>query len=126
MPFGISSAPAVWHRKVHAVIEGLEGTEVIADDFVITGKHDAEHDINLHAFLVRCRERNLILKPEKVYYKLREVSFMGCLLTDEGIKPDPKKVAIIISMPMPTEGVGRLIGTVQVREEVDRPHSSVT
>ena len=63
---------------------------------------------------MRC-ERNLVLNLEKVRYKLREVIFMGCLLTDEGIKPDLKKVAAIIDMPMPTdvEAVCRLIGTVQ-------------
>ncbi|RLJ22807.1 hypothetical protein DJ031_00235 [bacterium endosymbiont of Escarpia laminata] len=115
MPFGISSAPEVWQRKMHEIIEGLHGIEVIADDFLITGKDDDEHDVNLHAFLKRCRERNLVLNAEKVRYKLNEVSYMGCLLTDEGIKPDPKKIAAIIEMPMPTdvEGVRRLIGTVQ-------------
>ena len=115
MPFGISSAPEVWQRKMHETIEGLDGTEVIADDFLMTGKYDAEHDANLHAFLDRCRERNLVLNAENVRYKLHEVSFMGCLLTDEGMKPDPKKVETILNMPMPTdvEGVRRLIGTVQ-------------
>ena len=58
-PFGISSAPKVWQRKMHETIEGLEGTDIIADE--------AEHDVNLHAFLERCRERNLILNPEKVH-----------------------------------------------------------
>ena len=115
MPFGISSAPEVWQRKMHKTIEGLDGIEVIADDFLITGKDDAEHDANLQAFLNRCRERNLVLNAEKVRYKLQEVSFMGCLLTDEGMKPDPRKVEAILDMPMPTdvEGVRRLIGTVQ-------------
>ena len=111
MPFGISSAPEVWQRKMHETIEGLDGVEVIADDFLITGKDDAEHDANLQAFLHRCRERNLVLNAEKVRYKLQEVSFMGCLLTDEGMKPDPRKVEAILDMPMPTdvEGVRRLI-----------------
>ena len=46
---------------------------------------------------------------------VQEVSFMGCLLTDEGMKPDPKKVEAILDMPMPTdvEGVRRLICTAQ-------------
>ena len=92
---------------MHETIEGLDGTEVIADDFFITGKDDAEHDAN--------RERNLVLNAEKVRYKLHEVSFMGCLLTDEGMKPDPRKVEAVLDMPMPTdvEGVRRLMGTVQ-------------
>ena len=130
MPFGISSAPGVWQRKMHETIEGLDGVEVIADDFLITGKDDAEHDANLQAFLNKCRERNLVLNAEKVRYKLQKVSFMGCLLTDEGMKPNPRKVEAILDMPMPTdvEGVRRLIGTVvprQVCEGIDRPHSSV-
>ena len=74
MPFGISSAPEVWQRKMHETIEGLEGTEVIADDFLIMGKDDAEHDINLHAFLMRCRDTNIVLNPKKVRYKLHGMS----------------------------------------------------
>ena len=30
MPFGISSAPEIWQRKMHEAIEGLQGVEVIA------------------------------------------------------------------------------------------------
>ena len=37
MPFGISSAPEVWQRTMHELVEGLPGVEVIADDFVIAG-----------------------------------------------------------------------------------------
>ena len=35
MPFRISSAPEVFQRRMHEVIEGLEGVEVVADDFVV-------------------------------------------------------------------------------------------
>ncbi len=35
MPFGIDSAPEVFQRKMHELIEGLTGIEVIADDFLI-------------------------------------------------------------------------------------------
>ena len=37
LPFGISSAPEVFQRKMHELIEGLDGVEVIADDFLIVG-----------------------------------------------------------------------------------------
>ena len=37
MPFGISSAPEVFQRRTHELIEGLSGTKVVADDFVIAG-----------------------------------------------------------------------------------------
>jgi len=37
MPFGISSAPQVWQQKMHEIVEGLSGVEVIGDDFLICG-----------------------------------------------------------------------------------------
>ena len=37
MPFGIASAPEEWQRRMHEIIEGLNGVQVIADDFLIIG-----------------------------------------------------------------------------------------
>ena len=56
MPFGISSAPEVWQRKMHEAIEGLQAIEVLVDDFLVCGYRDTvdetvtEHDQNLTAF----------------------------------------------------------------------------
>ena len=40
MPFGISSAPEVFQRRIHELIEGLHGVKVVADDFVAIGFGD--------------------------------------------------------------------------------------
>lgn len=62
MPFGINSAPEVWQQRMHELVEGLTGVEVIADDFLVCGFGDtteaaiANHDQNLKAFL-RTRKR---------------------------------------------------------------------
>jgi len=40
MPFGLNSAPEVWQRRMHEIIEGLPGTEVIFDDFLIIYRGD--------------------------------------------------------------------------------------
>ena len=62
IPFGISSAPEVFQRQMHELIEGLQGIEVIADDFVAVGCGDTQeeavhsHDQHLEAFLQRCEE----------------------------------------------------------------------
>eukprot|EP00118_Oscarella_pearsei_P024300 m.303618 g.303618 ORF g.303618 m.303618 type:complete len:89 (+) comp40836_c0_seq2:1951-2217(+) len=71
MPFGIASAPEEWQRRMHEIIEGLQGIEVIADDFLIIGSGPTQeaavqnHDKNLAAFLERARQRGLKLNPEK-------------------------------------------------------------
>ena len=47
MPFGISSAPDVWQRRMHEFFEDLEGVEVIADDFLIAGFGATDTEVNV-------------------------------------------------------------------------------
>ena len=118
MPFGISSAPEVFQRKMHEFAEGLTGTEVVADDFLIVGYGEsykeamADHDKNLLAFLSRCEQHDLHLNPDKLRLKQSEVPFIGHIATDKGLKVDPAKVQAIVDMPPPTDklGVQRLLG----------------
>ena len=95
MPFGINSAPEVWQRTMNQLVEGLKGTEVIHDDFLIFGCGDtdaeADHDRNLKAFLERARECNLRLNADKLKLKMTQVPYIGHLLTREGLRVDPKK-----------------------------------
>ena len=37
VPFGICSAPEVFQCRIHELIEGLQGVEVVADDFITAG-----------------------------------------------------------------------------------------
>ena len=67
MPFGISSAPKVFHRHMNELIDGLSGTEVVADDFIVAGFGDTleeaicDHNKTFVAFLQRCSERGVKL-----------------------------------------------------------------
>ena len=121
MPFGISSAPEVFQRKMHQVAEGLKGVEVIADDFVIIGFGDdlkqatEDHDRNLVAFLTRCQERNLKLSAEKIQLQQTEAHFIGHVLSGKGLRIDNMKVKAIVEMPPPSDvaGMQRFLGMVQ-------------
>ena len=121
LPFGISSAPEVFQRRMHELIEGMHGVDVIADDFVVMGYGDTDeeaardHDRNLTAFLMQCRKKNLKLNAEKMKLRQKEVPFIGHVASKEGLKPDPAKVRAILEMPAPTDraGVVRFLGFVQ-------------
>lgn len=121
MPFGICSAPEIFQRHMHRLIEGLTGVEVVADDFVVygCGKSDSEamidHDKKLHQFLQRCEERNVVLGKEKLQFKLSEAPFVGHIITSEGLKPAPQKIKAVREMPAPTDvsGVRRFLGMIQ-------------
>ena len=99
---GISSAPEVWQRTMHEFIEGLQGVEVIADDFIIAGFDDTKEEAyksleqNERFFFTTCREWNLKLNRDKVKRAQTNVRFTGHQLTPEGLKPDPAKVEAIL------------------------------
>ena len=120
LPFGISTAPEEFQRRQHEIIEGLEGVQVIADDFLVYGQGDSyeeaviDHDRNLRRFLDRAREVNLKLNKNKMKLRLTEVKYIGHILSSEGLKPDPDKVRAVNEMPIPEDkkAVQRLIGCV--------------
>ena len=105
---------------MHQMIEGLEGVEVVADDFLIVGygntmeKARQNHDENLHAFLSRCEQRNVHLNSEKVQLRKTEVPFIGHIPSDQGLKIDPKKVKAIEEMDLPSDvaAIQRFLGMV--------------
>lgn len=120
MPMGISPAPEIFQRKLTFALEGLPGIYIIADDVLITGQGETQelaerdHDEKLKAFLARCREKGIKLNADKLKLKQREVSYIGHLLTSDGLKIDPDKVRAITHMSKPTDvkGVQRLLGMV--------------
>ena len=99
MPFGISSAPEVFQHRMHELIEGLQGVEVIADDFVVFGfgntqaESTGDHDKNLEAFLQCCEERNIRVNAGKVRLRMTKVLFIGHTATTE--MPPPADVAAV-------------------------------
>lgn len=108
MPFDISSAPEIWQRKMHEAIEGLQGVQVIGDDFLVCGFGDTvdeatkDHDQNLTAFIQRWREFHLTLNLQKIRLRLSQIPFMDNLLTADGVVTDLNKVRAIRDIPTPT------------------------
>ena len=83
---------------MHETLEGLEGVFVYADDILVYGCGDdqteaeKDHDRKLIKLLERCAEANLRINKEKFVFKKTEVSYLGHLITKDGLKPDATKV----------------------------------
>ena len=67
------------------------------------------------ALLKRCQECHIKLNADKIKFKCNEVTYIGHLLTPDGIRPDPAKMKAILEMEKPTDvsGVQRLIGMIK-------------
>ena len=105
MPFGINVAPEEFQRRIEENLEGLERVKAIADNILVWGDGDTneeaipDHDKRPIALLEPCQQKNIKLNKEKFQLKKTELSYMGVVLKDKGVKPDPKKQDCIQSMP---------------------------
>ena len=120
LPFGITSAPEEFQMRLKTALDGLDGNVSIADDILVFGEGNdyaeagRDHDRRFIALMERCHHKNIKLNPQKLQFKLKEVKFMGAILTDQGMKPDPNKIAAIIQLPKPQDkpALLRFIGMV--------------
>ena len=80
-----------------------EGVTGIADDMVIAGRDEMEHNRNFLAFMEKCMSNNLTLNSEKIQLKQTQVSFYGHCWSKHGISPDPKKIQALNHMEFPLD-----------------------
>ena len=66
LPMGSIIAQDVFQCKLDAIFLSVPGMTGIADDMIIFGKTDQEHDGNPLNFLEVCRKNNLTLNPDKM------------------------------------------------------------
>ena len=95
LAMGLCNAGDLFESALCDLLSGLPGVTNIADDMPIYGSTQEEHDANVICSLECCLEINLHLNPDKVKINCKSVPFFGMILTESGIKPDPKKVEAI-------------------------------
>ena len=100
---GMVVASDIFQKKLDSVYIGLPGVTGIADDMIIFGKSELEHDINLLQFLETTRKNGLVLNKSKPQFKKQEIHFFGHRWNSHGITPDPKKIDSIRKMEFPKD-----------------------
>ena len=102
LPFGTCVSSEIFQKRLQEALGDLKGLIVVADDIVIYGKTQDEHDANLRRFLERCREIGIKLNRSKFQTGLNSIDFLGHRITQSGLEADPEKVRAITEMPVPT------------------------
>ena len=115
LPFGLCVSSEIFQRHLHDALEGLTGVVCVADDIVVFGNAEADHDANLHALLQRCVEKGISLNHKKCAFYCPQISFLGHIITADGVSADPAKVRAILGMPEPqtVHDIRRFCGMVQ-------------
>ena len=98
LPFGVSSAPELFQRRMSRILEGLNGVLCQMDDIVVFGQNVAEHNIQLTAVLKRIKEAGVTLNADKCEFAKSEVKFLDHVIDKEGIGADPDKTSAIVKL----------------------------
>ncbi|WVZ80655.1 hypothetical protein U9M48_028113 [Paspalum notatum var. saurae] len=103
MSFGLTNAPAFFMYMMNSVFMNELDKFVIVfiDDILIYSKSEEEHKEHLRIVLTRLTEHKLYAKFSKCAFWLKDVSFLGHILSEKGIAVDPSKVENVLNWKQP-------------------------
>lgn len=102
MPFGLKNAPATFQRLMNTVLTGLEGVKCfVYQDIVVYGSSLQDHNNKLIEIFEKLSEHNLKLQPDKCEFLRKEVSYLGHIISDKGVQPNPDKIEAILNIKQP-------------------------
>ena len=103
MPFGICNAPSAYQRLMSIVLRGLIARICLAylDDVIVYSRRLSQHLDDLRAVFERLRVAGLKLKPSKCQLFRAKVFYLGHLINKSDIAPDPSKLHVLATWPIP-------------------------
>ncbi|GJX57697.1 reverse transcriptase domain-containing protein [Tanacetum coccineum] len=103
MPFGLKNARETYQRLVDKVFSHQIGRnlEACVDDMVIKSTFEKEILKDIQETFERFRSINMKLNPKKCSFGVEEGSFLGHLITKQGIKANPSKVKAVTDLDQP-------------------------
>ncbi|TYK04678.1 pol protein [Cucumis melo var. makuwa] len=101
MSFRLTNALAVFMDLMNSVFKDFLDSFVIVfiDDILIYSKNKAEHEKHLHQVLKTLRANKLYAKFFKCEFWLKKVTFLGHVVSSEGVSVDPAKIKAATSWP---------------------------
>ncbi|XP_055960628.1 uncharacterized protein LOC126668448 [Mercurialis annua] len=103
MSFGLTNAPAAFMDMMNQVFKPFLDQFVIVfiDDILIYSRSEEEHAYHLRTILQTLREHQLYAKFSKCEFWLEQVTFLGHVVSKDGIKVDPKKIEAVMDWQRP-------------------------
>ena len=104
MSFGLTNAPAAFMSLMNGIFKPYLDLFVIVfiDDILVYSKSKEEHEEHLRMVLEILRERKLYAKFSKCEFWLDSVSFLGHVVSKDGVMVDPSKIEAVKSCVRPT------------------------
>ncbi len=102
MPFGLHSASATFQRMMNHILRGCEQfAGVYIDDVVIYSQSWEEYLQHLSEVFEKIQQPGLTVKLKKCQFGRRRAHYLGHIIGEGKIRPDPEKVKAVIEYPEP-------------------------
>lgn len=103
LPFGVAAAPSIFQSIIDRIIEGLELVKAYLDDIIIGGKDEEECYEKLILVLDRLNKYNVKVNLKKCKFIQKKVEYLGHVLGEGKVTPNPKKTEAIVRAPVPKD-----------------------
>lgn len=101
MPFGLCNAAQTFQRLMNIILSGLDFCFCYLDDILIASVNEEEHAKHLDTLFARLKQFGMTINLSKCLFGQTEVSFLGYLVSNNGIKPSTEKVKAIMDFKKP-------------------------
>ncbi len=129
MPFGLTNAPAVFQAFINDVLRDMLNRFVFVylDDILIFSPSPEEHIQHVRQVLQRLLENKLYVKPEKCEFHAQSVNFLGYVIAQGQLQPDPAKIKAVAEWPIPSsrKQLQRFLGFANFYRRFIRNYSKV-
>ena len=102
LPFGLVCSQDIFQKKMDQFLEECSGCIRIANDIIIHGCTEAEHDACLCNLMQVACKYEVVFNPQKMHVKAPAINFFGCLYDANGVHLDPEKADAVHALPAPT------------------------
>ena len=94
-PMGLLGCPASFQRMMEMILDTIKNVIVYIDDVLIHSKIHDQHLESLEAVFQRFQKYGMKINLDKCFFGNTEVSYLGFVLTPEGIAPGKDKLKAI-------------------------------